>query len=506
MPKISCVGIEARNRAIAGLSFVAKQVKESIGPFGLNHGSEKGDRISNDGAFIADRLIPTIQNEFERRGAIMVSKSVNRINEEIGDGSSTAWALHEAIAKECVRYLPNEKTIKAKKTYSEVARMLEKSKENVIKKLEAKCAPVTTEEQLIKSALVSSEDENIAKLLGVTQWEMGPEGRIVAEESNDKVSSIVKTEGILLDNGFVSSNLVTNPEKQTLEINNPMPILLTNYTIGEPEMKLLRENVLKTLAQQKKGGCIVMARAFTPEAIKESHDNFKSFPVILINAPFVDQREAMRDIEAVVGGRYIDSEESSLNDIYITDIGCAGRIVARSHNAQIAGVKDETSKARIEKRLEILKKKLSGTLSPFEHRMISERIAQLTDGFAILKVGSQSEADRKRLFDKAEDAVNSVRLALKGGTVKGAGQALKEISEELEEDDILKRPLSCIYDQIMGSAPEDWAIPEWVEDNFIGLKTILEKTCAFVPTFVSLNSLDTEENPPKCKCNEKQAS
>lgn len=498
--KISITGIEARNLAIKGLSFVAKTVKESIGTFGLNLLSEKQNKISNDGAFIAEQLIPTIENEFERRGAIVIHENVNKINDEVGDGSSTAWALHEAIIKECMRYLPNEKTIKAKKTYAEVGIMIERSKNEVINSLEKMVKPITSKEELIKSALVSCEDEKVAELLGTMQWDLGPEGRIIAEEVNDKVCSIEKTNGIILDNGFVSSNLVTNPETQTFELNAPIPIILTNHVVGEPEMKILRDNIFKTLAIQKKTGCILMARAFTKEAIQETQSNMKSFGVVLLNAPYTDQAEVMRDIESIVGGRYIDSEESTLQDIYITDVGCANRIVARQYNSQIAGIDNQESKDRITKRIELLKKKVIGSQSDFEKRMINERIAQLAGGFAILKVGSYSMADRKRLKDKSDDAVNAVRLALKGGVVKGAGQAFKEISDTMEEGNILKRPLTVVYDQIISSAPEDWTIPEWVNDPYLVLKTVLERTCSFIPTFISINAIVTEENPLKCKC------
>lgn len=481
------------------MSYVAKAVTESIGPFGLNLGSEKGNKISNDGAFIAERLCPSIKNEFERRGALMVQENVAKINDEIGDFSSTSWAFHEAIVKEAIRYLPNEKTIKAKKTSSELAKMLETSKNKVISELEAMAMPVTSKEELIKTAMVSAEDEKVAELLGSMQWELGKDGRIIAEEVNDKECTIEKVNGIILDNGFVSSNLVTNPETQALEIKSPLPILFTNYVIGEPEMKILRENIFKTLATQKKTGCILMARAFTSEAIQEAQDNMKTFATLLINAPYTNQAEIMRDIQAVVGGRYIDSEECPLNDVYITDVGCANTITARRFNSIISGVQDDQYKDRVAKRIETLKKSVIGSGSEFERRKLEERIAQLEGGFAILKVGSKSVGDRKRLKDKCDDAVNTVHFALKGGTVKGAGLALKEVSEKLEEGDILKRPLNCIYDQIINSAPEDFVVEDWVRDSFLGLKAVLEYTCAFIPTFVSLNALECAESPKKYK-------
>ena len=504
MSKISITGIPARNSAIKGEEFVAKIVRESMGLYGLNLGSDKADKISNDGDFIAEQLFPTIENEFERWGAKQVNKNVKKINNEVGDFSSTAWALHETIIKEALRYLPTEKTIKAKKTYSEVKQMIDESKDKVIVQLKEMATPISSKEELIKAALVSVEDEKIAEMLGSMQWELGPEGRIIAEEVNAKESSIEKVDGIVLDNGFVSSSWITNPEKNTLELSVPTPILLTNYVIGEPELKTLRESIFKTLAIQGKKACILMARAFTPEAIKDVTEGKNEFAVILINAPYTDQREVMKDIEAVVGGRYIDTEEATLADIYITDIGCAKSIIARQFKAVISGIEDEQYKTRVLKRAEFLKGKVEGSESDFEKRAIAERIAQLTKGFALLKVGSLSEADRARLKDKCDDGVNTVRNALREGTVRGAGIALKEISDKMEEGDILKRPLRCIYDQIISSAPEGWEAAEWVRDAYWSLKVVLERTCAFIPTFVSINAIVTEANPEKCHCNIKQ--
>lgn len=502
MPKISSIGVESRNKAFKGLEYVAKSVMSSVGPYGLNFLLEKSHKITNDGYTISAELCNAIENEFERLSAQVAHEASAKTNDMVGDATSTAWGLNYNIIKEGQRYLPNEKTIKAKKTPAELGKMINKSKDYVISELEKAIKPIESKEELIKSALVSVEDEKIAELLGSTQWELGPTGRIIAEETNDQECSIEKVDGILLDNGFVSSNLVTNPEKQSLEIAAPLPILLTNYVIGEPEMKILRENIFKQLATQKKNGCILMARAFTKEAIQETQQNWKDFQVVLINAPYTDQAEVMRDIESVVGGRYIDQEESALQDIYITDIGCAKRIVAQSFKSQISGLATEELKARTEKRVEILKKKLIGSQSDFEKRMIEERIAQLTNGFAILKVGSRSATNRKRLKDKCDDAVNAVRFALKGGTVKGGGLAFKEISDTMEEGDILKRPLTCVYDEIVNSAPEDFKIEEWVRDPFIVLKTALENACEFSIAFLSLNGIITTSNPKECKHNE----
>ncbi len=506
MSKISITGTvknpaQAREKSITGMSYVATAVKSTIGPFGLNFLLEKGNKITNDGYNIASELCGTIQDEFERRGALVAHEASAKTNDMVGDATSTAWALTDAIVKEAVRFLPNEKTIKAKKTPSQIIKEINEAKTIVLTELEKMVTPITSKEELIKSALVSVEDETIAELLGSTQWDLGPEGRIIAEEVNEPECSIEHVEGLKLDNGFTSSGLVTNPEKNSLELND-MPILLTNYTIGQEEILAMRETIFNPLISQKKTGLIIMARAFTSEAIKLCQESLKTgFSIIPLNAPYTDQAQVMKDIEAIVGGTYIDSEAASLSDIYISDIGFTKRIVAQQFNSIITGVKDEKSVERIQKRVDTLNKKLIGSQSDFEKRMIEERVAQLSNGFAILKVGSRSVTNRKRLKDKCDDAVNAVRLALKGGTVPGAGQAFKQISETLEEGNILKRPLTVIHDQIINSAPDGWEIPEWVRDPYLVLKAALENACDFAGTFASVNGIITTENPPKCNCN-----
>lgn len=500
MSKISITGLEARNKAIKGMNYVASAVRSTIGPFGLNFLLEKGNKITNDGFNISSELCGTIKDEFERRGALVAHEASSRTNELVGDCTSGAWALTEAIVKEVVRFLPSEKSIKAKKTPSEILLMIKEAKEQVIDLMKANSTQITDKETLIKSALVSVEDQEIAEMLGSTQWELGPEGVIIAEEVNDLKSSIEKVNGIRLDNGFGTSHVVTNAEKQSLELSD-ISILLTNYVIDTKELLDLKNSIFNPLITQKKLGIVLVARAFTSEAIKICMESLKTgFAIFPVNAPYVNQSEIMHDIEAVVGGRYIDNEESSLTDVYISDVGHAKRLVAKIQDALVTGMETEESKARVSKRVEELKKKLEGEQSVFMKKMIETRIAQLTSGFAILKVGSQSIVNRKRLKDKCDDAVNAVRYALQGGTVKGAGIAFKDISDTLPESNVLKRPLLCIYDQIVYSAPEDFKVEEWVRDPLLVLKCALEQACDFAGTFATTNGIITEENPHKCKC------
>lgn len=489
MTTINVIGLEARNKAIKGMSYVASAVKSTIGPHGLNFLLEKSNAITNDGITIANALCPTIKDEFERRGALVANEASSKTNDMVGDATSTAWALTDAIIKEAVRFLPNDKSLIAKKTPAEIAQMIVTSKTTVLTALEEMVKPIESEDELVKSALVSVEDLIIAQLLGSMQWELGAEGHIIAEEVNDIESSIEKVSGIRLDNGFGGSHLITNPEKQSLEVND-VSILLTNYTIGAEELIALKTSIITPLVNQKKIGLIIVARAFTSDAIKMCQESaMAGFALFPINAPYTNQREVMKDIESVVGGRYIDTEDSALSDIYITDIGYCKRLEARQFDAVVTGVEDGKALERKTKRIELLTKSLIGEKSDFMKKMIEDRIAQLSNGFAILKVGSQSITNRKRLKDKCDDAVNAIRLALKGGTVKGAGQAFKDISETLEDDNILKRPLTVVFDQIMSSAPDGFVIEEWVRDPYIVLKTALTNACETAAVFSSVNGI-----------------
>lgn len=493
--QISITGIKGRDKALAGGYYMADLISSSLGPFGSTYSIFNGDKITNDGDLIATTFIPTIEDEFERRGANLAHKASRKSNEEVEDGSTSAWIFWRDITKEAVKLLPQEGRIGSKKSPEEVKRLIEKSRQEVMEKLKAKTIIVTSKEQLIHAARTSVGDEHIANLLGNMQFELRAYGRIIAEEVNDETTTIEKVKGIRIDNGFGTALLVTNPAKNSLELSN-LPILLTNYVIDTKELDILTESCFKSLISQKKFGCILIGRAFTAAAIQKCQDSIQNgFGIFPVNAPYTNQNQVMKDIEAVVGGKYINTEETRLEDVYITDIGFCERFEANATNGLVAGTDTEYATVRIQKRVDFLTESLKGEKSVFYRKMIEERIAQLQSGFAILKVGAVSNVERARLKDKCDDAVSSVRLALKGGIVKGAGQALKEISDELSEDNILKRPMSSIYYQIMKSAPENWVIPEWVYDPYLSIESALKHACDVAGTMANLNGLDSPANP-----------
>lgn len=488
--KVILNGSAARAKLIKGADFLADCVKSTLGPFGANAAIEKGKKITNDGVTIAREIV--LKDEIENRGADILREAAIRANDEAGDGTTTAITLAQAITKEAIKFLGSEKTIISKKKPIEVIRQIQKEREEVDEKLKNMAINIASEADLIDSARVSAEDENLAQLIGKTQWELGLSGYIIVEESNDRESSIQRIKGVRIDNGLGTSLVITNEEKQTLDVLNTR-IVLTNHVIqGIAPLK----PVFDQLAKSGVKDVVLMARAFTREAIMECMENMKvGFNIYPLNAPYVDQNEILKDLAAVLGGNYINQEEKEISDIQLSDIGFAEKISAGRYEAIFTGLNTPQSEERVRNRILELQKKHKGEASVFEKKNIEARIAQLTSGFAILRVGATSETERSYKKDKAEDAVNAVRAAFQEGVVPGAGLAFKTISEEMDETYILKRPLMSVYEQIMSTAPADFQIDPKIKDPVKVLRIALEKACSVASTFATTSIAIATENP-----------
>lgn len=494
--KISLIGNSAREAVVAGADYLASAVVSTLGPFGSNALIENGGKISNDGYTISMEVAPTVKDEFQRRGALALHEAASKTNDEVADATTTSIALAQAIMKEAIRLLPNDKTLVAKKKPSEISKMIEESKNNVIEKLKASKVEISSEVELIASARVSVEDETLADLIGKTQLQIGKDGFIIAEEVNESVSSVDIVKGIRIDNGFGTPYIVTDQIKQALEVNNS-DILLTNYTIQESDILAFKAKVIDPLIAQKKSQLIIIGRAFSSEAIKICMNSLQAgFAIYPINAPYTYQSEIMRDLAAITGATYFDTEDSRIEDLDIRHLGFVTKLVARRFDAIITGRDDADNiiiTDAIDKRVKQLQDKMEGA-SDFDRKLIQQRIAQFQSGFAILKVGADTLLERKYKKDKSDDAVNSVRLAFQEGTVKGGGLAFKEISDTLPDDDILKRPLLSIYNQIISSAPADFVIEDWVRDPYLTLVAALTNACSVAAQFSAINVVVTTED------------
>ena len=494
--EISKVGIAARDAEIKGAHFLADAIKSTIGPFGLNADIQNGEKDTNDGYLISKALAPTLKDEFERRGALRLHKISSITNDEVGDATSTSEVIGDAILTELVKYLPKENIYKAKKSPAELKEMLFKSRDTVFEQLDIQMTPVTSKESLINSALVSVEDQELAEMIGGTQWELGEDGIILAEEHNETFSTIERMKGIKIDNGLGTAIVMNNLEKQSLELKD-VQVILTNHTLSSLEPL---SNVFDQLVKSKKTNVVIIARAFSSECIKICLENHKTnFFLYPINAPYTNQREVMNDLAAVLGATYFDVEEKSLEDMQLSDVGYASKVIARRYDAIIAGQDDAETEIRTNARINKLQQELQGETSEFAKKALEARIAQLMNGVALLKVGAISPTERTRIKDKVDDAVMATRLALKGGTVPGAGIAFKTIADALPDGDLLKKPLTVIYDQIISSAPEDFIVPEWVRDPILVLKSALKNACQGALTLAKTNIVITTKDKKEKK-------
>lgn len=496
-------GVEARNAVIKGANFLADAVKSTLGPYGANALIEKGNRITNDGVTISREISAGMKDELERRGAIVLHEAASKTNDQAGDGTTTAIILAQAILKEATSFLGSETTIGNKKSPTEIIKQIQSEKEVIEMRLMEMAEPIKSEEDLINSAIVSVEDKELGKLIGEAQWKLGKDGLLLAEETAERESSVEFVNGVRIDNGFGTSIAINNVEKQALELSN-VKVILTNYTFPEGTGILPIMPVLKQVLEMGSRDIVIVSRAFSETAIRQCMENQKTgFRIYPINAPYVDQNEVFKDLQAVLGGRYINTEDSKLEDIMISDVGFAEKILAKRYSAIFTGKIDEMSKKRVEERVEIIKKQIKTEVSDFHRKQLNTRLAQLTSGFGIVKIGATSETERKYKKDKAEDAVNAVRLALQDGTVKGAGLAFKEIAECLPDTYILKRPLMSIYQQIALTSPNDFVVESWVRDPIKVLMTALTNACSVAGTLASTAIVIAYENPkPKLVVND----
>lgn len=486
-------GIEARDELAKGAERLAVAVGSTLGPFGQNFFTDKGMKITNDGVSVAREIL--LQDEIQNLGATAVRESSIKTNDQVGDGTTTACILAYAIYKSASAYLSKSGVI-GKKTPAEIVRQIEKERLEVIEKLEKASTPILTKEDLIHSATVSVEDPDLGKLIGEAQWNLGKDGYLLAEETTEKNSSAEQIAGVRIDNGFGTSQVVNNQQKRTCEVEDTK-VILTSYSIKDFSDWQKIGKIIEQIAKTGSNRIVVIARAWTDETINYCLQNLNkgAMKIYPFNAPYVDMQERMKDLAAVVGATFCDSESMTLDDLNLSDVGFSPRITGRLFDAIITGSGDDKTRERITKRVEEIKARIEGESSDFEKKNYQERIAQLENGFGVIKVGHASDLERKRLLDKCEDAVNAVRVAFQEGTCKGAGMAYKEIADTLPDTYILKRPLQSIFEQIMASAPADFVVEDWVRDPLLVLKTALTNACGAASSLATAGGAIAQKNP-----------
>lgn len=496
--RISLVGPEVQKKLRAGVKFLNNRTKVTLGPYGRNFASGvRGGpiHISNDGVSLAKELEGL--DEFEDIGLRAAREAATKTNDEVGDGTTTAIALTEALFDA----IPFDADIVAVKSAVELSEQVRVESEEVVEKLNKMALPVQTREQLIDIARVSVENKDLAELIGGAQWDVGPEGTVLAETHNQSTDKVEKVFGIRWDNGFSSSRFMTNPEKQALELEK-VHVLITDKVFNSVQSLTLLQPLWQQLHAQGSVALVIIARAFDETAINFCLKNMQalmdgkaSYGLWPINAPYTDQDNIMEDIAAVTGGKYIKAAGRNMESVILGDIGFASKLTVKRFEGTIIGKapgEDPHIDSRVADRIEHIRKELEGQVSPFERRGLESRLSQLITGTAIVYVGAETEQERIYKKDKADDAVNTVKAAFQDGVVPGAGQAFMNIADTMPEA-LIYEALKAPYQQIMKNAGRTFEVAQWVQDPVKVVRTAFQKASSIARSLATTEVLTNWE-------------
>lgn len=409
---------KARQSLKKGVDKLTDAVRVTLGPKGRNVVLDKGfgaPNITNDGVTIAKEI--ELKDKFENMGAELAKEVAEKTNDVAGDGTTTAVVLAQAMIDEGL------KNVTAGSDPLEIKKGIDKAIQATIKVLNKIKKPVKTKTEKAQVATIASQNEEVGNLLADVMEEVGKDGVVTVEESQTFGLSKELVEGMQFDNGYISPYMITNTERMEAEYKEPY-ILITDQKISAINDIL---PLLEKLSQTSKKSLVIIAEELEGEALATLVLNKLrgTFNTLAIKAPgFGDRREEMlQDIAVVVGGKVVSEKAGmKLENTEANMLGKADRIVSTKENTIIVGGKG--SKSEIEKRIKQIKTQLEKSDSQFDKDKFKERLAKLSGGVAVIKVGAATEAEMKYKKDKIEDALNATRAAIDEGIVPGGGVAL----------------------------------------------------------------------------------
>ena len=420
-------GHDVRVALKEGADTVANAVRVTLGPRGRNVALEKGfggPTVTNDGVSIAKEI--TLSDKFQNMGAEIIKEVAGKTNDKAGDGTTTAMVLTSAILEEGFK----KTAMGANATV--VRRGIEAAAEDAVKELRAMAREVKGKEEVRNVATISAESKELGKEIADTIGKVGKDGVVTVEESQSFGIESDVVEGLEFDRGYVSPYMVTNSERMEAEVKDAL-VLVTDKKISSVQEVL---PLLEKLAQTGKKELVIIADDVEGEALATFVVNRLrgAFSVLAVKAPgFGDRKKDMLgDIATVVGAEVISEDIGrKLEDTDVSALGRASRIVATKDTTVIVGGKGK--KKDVTARVEQLKAQGANADSKFDKEKIDERIAKLTGGVAVIRVGAATETEMKYLKDKIEDAVNATKAAIEEGIVPGGGTALLRVSEKLAQ-------------------------------------------------------------------------
>jgi len=466
---------EARAALKRGVDKLAEVVKVTLGPRGRHVALDKGfgsPTITSDGVTVAKEI--DLKDKYENLGAQLLKEVAQKTNEAAGDGTTTAVVLSQAIIND------GFKNVAAGANPVYLRRGIEKGVEAIIKYLKEKLSrQVSDKTEIAQVASISANDEEIGKIVAEAMEKVGKDGVITVEESQSFGLELEFSEGMQFDQGYVSPYMITNAERMEAEYKDPY-ILLTDKKISAINEIL---PLLEKIVQAGKKDLVIIADEIEGEALATFVVNRLrgTFNVLGIKVPGFGERkkEMLEDIAILTGAKVISEDLGlKLEETKLEDLGVTRRVVSKKDTTTI--VEGKGDKKKVESRIKQIKKELEQTESSFDKEKLQERLAKLSGGVAVLKVGGATETEQKERQFRVEDAVGATKAAVEEGVVVGGGvalprsiSALDELKLEGEEKiglDILKKALVAPLREIARNAGRD---------GEVAVEKVMEKTGSF---------------------------
>ncbi len=440
MAKQILFGEDARRKLHEGVTNAARAVKVTLGPRGRNVVMDKsygGPRITNDGVSIAKEI--SFKDRFENMGAEIVKEVASKTNDGVGDGTTTTVVLLEAMVNEGL-----ERVVKGGNAMG-VRSGMERARDAAVAELAKMAKPVAGKLDVKQVASISAESEELGSIIAETVERVGKNGVVTVEESQGMELSHEVVEGLQIDKGYVSPYMITNTERMEAEMRDPL-ILVTDKKIGGVQEIL---PLLDKVVQSGKKDLVIIADDIEGEALSTFIVNRLrgTFTVLGVKAPgFGDRKkEMLADIATIVGAEVISGDTgSTFENATLSMLGRASRVIATKDTTTFVGGKGK--KADIEARVAQLEALVGNTTAKFDKEKLEERIAKLSGGVAVIRVGAATETEMKYLKDKIDDAVKATKASIEEGIVPGGGTALAKVSKMLAS----KEPKNLSADEKAG--------------------------------------------------------
>lgn len=418
---------EASRRAmLRGVDTLANAVKVTLGPKGRNVVLEKkfgSPLITNDGVSIAKEI--ELEDPFENMGAKLVKEVATKTNDIAGDGTTTATVLAQAMIREGL------KNITSGANPMMVRKGIEKAVRVAVDEIRKIAKPVDKKNEIAQVAAISAADEEIGQLIAEAMEKVGKEGVITVEESKGFLTELETVDGMQFDRGYISPYMTTDTDKLEAVLDEPY-ILITDKKISNVQELL---PALEKVVKQGKP-LLLIAEDVEGEALATLVVNKLrgTFTCVAVKAPgFGDRRKAMlQDIATLTGGQVITAELGlDLKNVAIEHFGRARQVhVTKEHTTIVDGY---GQKQEIDARVQQIKKQIEETTSDFDREKLQERLAKLTGGVAVIKVGAATETELKEKKLRIEDALNATRAAVEEGIVAGGGVALVNVIQAVQD-------------------------------------------------------------------------